>query len=126
MREDRDWEVNKLFGKVKNAFGSYCGKTMELVLSGDAPCRRATWPPGGLIRRPLWRARRWFPSAFDFDGSGINGRHGCVRLKMEVEFPYYTCNALEEILHGRVIIKLGSMAGSPNGLDDQPQGANFS
>jgi len=34
-------------------------------------------------------------------------------------------NALEEILHGGVIIKLGSMARSPNGLDDHPPGASL-
>ncbi|XP_017432114.1 uncharacterized protein LOC108339495 [Vigna angularis] len=64
--------------------------------------------------------------AFDFDGGGINDRHGCARLKMEVGFPDYTCNALKEILHGRVIIKLGSMVGNPNDLDDQPPGASLS
>lgn len=50
---------------------------------------------------------------------------GLDQVELRGAEPSDTFNALKEILHGRVIIKLGAMAGNTKGLDDQPPGTPF-
>ncbi|KAG2391252.1 uncharacterized protein HKW66_Vig0129870 [Vigna angularis] len=59
-------------------------------------------------------------------GTAAESRMATGRLDLEAVMESEKVVPKREILHGRVIIKLGSMAGSPNDLDDQPPRASLS